>query len=126
MSKKLSKDIIAIFIVIGVLDFFANKLYLYWTTWWVDIILHFLSGAVVAMVIILFLNRFKINLFWTTLLSCLLIGVLWEVFELYIQSTYLSDGIAYWTDTSSDVFLDVLGGYTGIKYSFYILNKYGK
>lgn len=84
------------------------------------------------MTAILIFNGFFKNIisvkqsFSIAVIASLIIGVLWEYFELHFQITFLSDGWNYWTDTSSDVFLDVLGGFLAAKYSFYILDKYGK
>ena len=96
-------------------------------------ILHFLSGGVVAMTGILMFQFFsKIDatnrkkVIWSALIFTLFIGLLWEWFEIFFDITFFSDGFEYWSDTISDVILDMLGGFLGMKYSFYILNKYGK
>lgn len=128
MNKRLFRDTAILFVVIGVLDFLANKLYLYWTTWWMDMILHFLSGGVVAMTVILVLSSLswlsRRHVIASVIFSVLTVGLVWELFELWFEVTSLADGIVYWTDTSSDIFLDLLGGFLGMKYSFYILNKH--
>lgn len=130
MNQRLFRDTAILFFIIGMLDFLANKLYLYWTTWWIDMILHFLAGGVVAMTVVLVLCSLswlsRRHVIGSVIFAVLTIGLLWEVFELRFEITSLADGISYWTDTLSDLFLDLLGGFIGMKYSFYILNKYGK
>jgi len=93
-------------------------------------VLHFLSGGVVAMVAILFLQSIsktkglnRREIFLVAILSACFVGFLWEVFEIYFEVTYFSDGFVYWTDTLSDLFFDLFGGFLGIKYSFRILDK---
>lgn len=128
MNQRLFRDTAILFVAIGVLDFLANKLYLYWTTWWVDVILHFLAGAVVAMAVILVLESLswlsRRHVIGSVIFSVIAVGIAWELFELRFEITSLADGVAYWSDTLSDLVLDALGGFLGMKYSFYILNKY--
>lgn len=130
MNHRLFRDTAILFLLIGALDFLANKLYLYWTTWWMDVILHFLAGWVVSMTVILVLCGLswlsRRHIIGSVILSVLAVGLLWELFELRFEITSLLDGAVYWLDTSSDIFLDLFGGFLGMKYSFYILNKYGK
>ena len=70
------------------------------------------------------INRTKIIL--VTLVAAFIVGIAWEIFELQLNLTSLNDGIKYWSDMSGDLLVDLVGGYTGAKYSFYIFNKYGK
>lgn len=130
MNSRLFRDTAILFVIIGILDFLANKLYLYWTTWWVDMILHFSAGVVLAMSVILVLTTLpwvsRKHLIGGVILSVFVVGMAWEFFELYFEITSLSDGRFYWTDTIIDVILDFLGGFLGMKYSFYVLNKYDR
>lgn len=127
MNKRLFRNTAILFFIIGVSNYLGNKLYLYWTTWWHDMIMHFIAGVVVAMTVVLiyqiFLKKFswfRDNLVFTAVLATIVVGLLWEFFELYFEITSLGDGLSFWTDTSSDLFLDVLGGYLGARYSIYI------
>lgn len=127
MNKRLFRNTAILFFIIGVSNYLGNKLYLYWTTWWHDMIMHFIAGVVVAMTAVLFYqiffkkyNWFKNNLVLLSVLVTLVVGILWEYFEMRFEITSLADGMEFWTDTSSDLFLDVLGGYLGAIYSIYI------
>jgi len=92
-------------------------------------ILHFLGGFWVSTVVFLFWNHYfsasttgwlkivTIILVWT-----FLIGIAWEIFELYFEVTSFSDGLAYWRDTASDLSMDIIGGIFGSLYSIR-LNK---
>ena len=48
----------------------------------------------------------------------ILVGVLWEIFELHFGITLLSDGIIYIRDTASDLIMDISGGLLGVVYSY--------
>lgn len=129
--KSLLKRTVALLFLIGILYLVAEVLHLHWTVWWYDVFLHFISGASVAMAIILFFGNLfdlsKINktkIIFITLFSTLVIGILWEYFELYIiHTTSLYDMDFYKKDTVSDILADLSGGFFGTLYSFKFLNK---
>ncbi len=132
MSERLFRNTAILYVVIGIMNFIGNKIFLYWTTWWYDMILHFLAGFVIGMTAILFLQTFsrafQINnrkVILASVLFTLAIGLLWEYFELYFEITSFTDGITFWTDTSSDIILDTLGGLLGTFYSFRVLKRNG-
>ncbi len=58
-----------------------------------------------------------------TLILVLAVGILWELFELSIGSTTLSDGWLYVLDTGSDLSMDLLGGLIGVFYASYVSKK---
>ncbi len=116
--------------VVGFLNIIAIKLYLYWTVWWFDMVVHFLAGATVAMTaMLLWYFFFKGTIpnisksIKISVAAALLIGILWEFYELYFSITFLSDGLAYWTDTSSDLLMDISGGILGALYAHRILSR---
>lgn len=109
-------------IILLILNAFALKFHLYFTTWWADNINHFLGGAVFALVFYnlgLYINyqkdlsRIKSNIL--IILAILIVGVLWEVFEWYFELTFVSD-TDYWSDTILDVIMDTIGGILMLKY----------
>jgi hypothetical protein len=119
IKKPLFKQTFLLLFLLGVADFVANSLYLYWTVWWFDIIMHFSAGVCVGMASILvwqyFLDgniSFKKSLVLALFFS-LLVGLLWEFFEVYFGIALVSDGVPYITDTISDMILDVCGGLLG-------------
>ncbi len=114
-EKKLFTRAFAVLTIVALMSIADNKLYLTWTIWWSDMLMHFLAGGVVGMTVILLAlyfpkytrGRLKI-LFWV-IFGALVVGILWEVFELHFDLTSLSDGMDYVTDTASDLCMDVLG-----------------
>jgi multisubunit Na+/H+ antiporter MnhB subunit len=89
--------------------------------------MHFIAGVVVAMTSILFYQLFfkksewsKSKLVMFSVAVTMIVGLLWEYFELYFEITSFADGLSFWTDTLSDLFLDTVGGYLGALYSIKI------
>ena len=126
---QLFKHTLSVLFALTVLELLANVFYLHWTVWWFDVILHFLGGASVSMTAVLILHyqlnqtisQFKLILIGV--IGALVIGFLWEVYEVLAGDTFLSDGISYWRDTSSDLIMDICGGFFATLYSFRILNS---
>ena len=115
---------------IGFLNVLAEIFYFHWTIWWYDTMLHVMGGAAVAMFILsaylYYFNKSpKINLKFITfvLVGVLVVGILWEIFELYFNLTSLDDGIIYKRDTISDLIADMVGGLIGVVYSFQFFGK---
>ncbi len=129
ISKPLFKRTFALLFLIGLGNLVANKLYLYWTVWWVDMIMHFSAGFCVAMATVLvwqYLLDKNISLrksVFVSFLLVLMVGLAWEVFETYFEIEMLSDGYLYVTDTLSDLLLDICGGILGSIYAYKVLNK---
>lgn len=129
-NTSLFRQATILLVLIAFLEISADLFYFHWTYWWFDMFLHFISGVCVAMASIVFLSfnfrLIKSSKFWmifTTLIIVLVIGILWEIFELFIGATSLSDGVIYIKDTKSDIFLDLLGGFLGALYGLSSLSK---
>jgi uncharacterized membrane protein YjjP (DUF1212 family) len=129
ISKPLFKRTFALLFLVAAANLIANGLYLYWTVWWFDIIMHFSAGFCVAMAAVLvwqyFLDK-NISLrksVFVSFLVVLIVGLSWEVFETYFDIAMISDGYSYVTDTISDLILDISGGILGAIYSHRVLNK---
>jgi len=129
--KELFKRAFWILVLVGALNFIVDKLYLQWSLWWVDMILHFLGGLCVAF-FVLWLVSWKSDLknwsrgkiLFVAFLGALLVGVLWEVYELYFGITFLSDGARYFADTAKDLTMDCVGGISGFLWTRNLLKKY--
>jgi hypothetical protein len=104
--------------VITMLHYAGLQLYLYWTFWWFDIFMHFLGGLWFGVVSIWFFffsgftGRFKSQLtaryiFTVSIVSVMIIGALWEIFEIYAGVTRFT--IDYQLDTSIDLIMDMFG-----------------
>lgn len=93
----------------------AIYLKLYWLLPWYDIMMHF-AGGFFVMVLLLYLrakhSSFK-NVSWFTLLvGVICIGVLWELYEYVLKTTYSPEG--YRLDTTMDLLMDVVGAVFGV------------
>ena len=128
LKSRLFKHAFVLLVVVAVLNLLAETLYLNWTLNGFDKILHLLSGTCVAMAVFLYFkfkpaDRSKTKMILTTVLTVFLVGILWEIYELYFGITSLSDGIAYVTDTLSDMAMDIIGGFFGSLYSLRMLHE---
>ena len=92
-------------------------------------VMHFTAGICIGMATVLvwqyFFNQ-EMSIkkaVWTALVFTLAVGLSWEIFELYFELTFFSDGVAYVTDTSSDLILDLCGGLLGAIYAHRIVFK---
>lgn len=88
---------------------------LYFKYWWLDIPMHLYGGAVVALAITTFIEfgkPFFVGTFikkgWRVVLIVLVIGILWEIFEVWMDIRYLHLGFD-WVDTLADICNDVIG-----------------
>ena len=113
----------------GILYWISNKLYLQWTIWWIDIILHLFGGLFVCFIFFGIYSLFfdlklihRTKLLFIALLSTFAIGTLWEVYELNSGITSLSSSI-YYFDTSKDLLMDLVGGIVGFVYTSNFLKK---
>lgn len=111
MRRRLLFFIFTFSILFFVVHAFALKYDLYFVTTWFDSISHTLGGMVVAGVFF-YLSQLKgvLPRIMHTLAFVLVIGILWEFFELYKSLTHTSDP-GYYLDTAGDIFFDLFGAY---------------
>src|ERR1035437_2047285 len=125
--RELFKMAFWILVLVGFLNLIKTKFYLHWSLWWIDIILHLLGGLCVSLFVLWFSN-FKnwtpTKILATALVSAILVGILWEVYEQYVGLTFLSDGTRYFMDTGSDLMMDCVGGIFGFLYTLHLIKKY--
>lgn len=116
-----------IFFVFG-LNFLANKLYWYSAMPWFDMLMHFLGGLWLGLAWVWFLSSQSLRLspepkalaltaksILQIILLVLLVGILWEVFEFFVDETIAKNGFDL-ADTLSDLLFDSLGGFSAIFY----------
>jgi hypothetical protein len=125
ISKKLFKKAFILLVLVGIIDLTAEKFYLYEYIWWLDIVVHFLAGVcigVAALWLYTVLKKTTVlnakKFLFLSFSAAIVVGALWEVYELGVGITSLSDGAAYVTDTLSDLLMDVTGGLLGVITSF--------
>ena len=119
-------------IIIGLVHGIATEFYLYWTFPWLDMPMHFLGGLWVGLSAIWYiyfsgytkmdtkLTR-KARIFSISLATVIVVGVLWEVFEIYSGVLLIEKN--YGLDTSVDLLMDTIGGVTAF---IYVNNKFLK
>lgn len=91
----------------------AHELYLYWTYRWVDIPMHILGGVMAGLFTFLFLRAAKLpESVRYLILGVLVIGVCWEILELFYRVDELTP--RYWIDTIKDLINDTIGGIISI------------
>lgn len=98
-------------LLLFLLHTFAISFKLYWTVWWIDIISHLLGGSVVAFIaILLWMNGKEKRMPKNTelFIFVLLVGILWEVFELTFGVVATSDP-GFLLDTLIDICMDLCG-----------------
>lgn len=114
IRSKAFKAAFVLLILVGVLNWIAIKLYLYWTVHYFDSLVHFLAGMCVGLASLwLASGKGKLSgwqIIAAAIIGALVIGLLWEIYELAVGDTTVADGMRYVTDTSSDILMDVLGG----------------
>ena len=93
-------------------------------------VLHFLSGILVGIVTTLVFHKFFhkkdgefTKIFVSAMVSIVFVGIAWEIYELYFEMTSFSDGMNYYIDTSSDLFLDIVGTLFGAWYGIVVFKK---
>lgn len=101
--------------LLAFINFGASKLGLFWTTWWADVLAHFVGGFVVGCIAWNFKKDAFAHSIPKFLFFVVLVGILWEVFELAFEITSITD-IGYWSDTLQDLVMDSLGGIASYRY----------
>jgi hypothetical protein len=115
-SKKRLGLLLLIFILavgVATLDRTGHFLSLYWSLWWFDILMHFLGGLLIglasAWAYVFVFKKGTRGLIRATLLSVLIVGIFWELYEVYIGIQVTHE--PYVWDTSVDIILDLIGAY---------------
>ena len=57
------------------------------------------------------------RIIFIAMFGALIVGVAWEIFEVYFGVTSFSDGVVYVRDTASDLLMDLVGGFSGSLYA---------
>jgi hypothetical protein len=99
---------------------------LYWQLSWYDMIVHLLLAGWIGALCVLFLTSTftikKSNVFIISFMTVVLISILWEIFEVYTGSTFVTYP-QYIPDTIGDLVADIIGSLLGIffavKHSIY-------
>src|SRR3989344_6951174 len=109
--KKLLKCLVSLMFFMFVVNLASNKFYLYYSLWYFDIFMHFFGGAWVGLFFVYVFGRQNQALPSAPriLLYVLVVGLLWEFFELFSHNYIGRDSFDI-LDTFSDVIFDLAGG----------------
>ena len=115
--KKLSIRVGSLVIFIFIVNYLAMKFYWYSSVWWFDMPMHFLGGLWLGLAFVWFFfnKEFNWKLILKIILGVLLIGILWEIFEV-ILNNYTTQLPFNTLDTLSDIFFDLAGGTFAVLY----------
>ena len=127
MEKKiLLKRVFTLVVFILIANILAGKFFWYSSIWYFDMIMHFLGGLWLSFVLVyvyLFVLKKEIKSYvqmaFFIIISALIIGILWEIFEVVVSALTTSDKFNV-LDTASDIFFDLSGAIAG---SVYFLTK---
>ncbi len=116
-AKKFLTRIVLFIFSILLLNYLAMKFYWYSSIWYFDMPMHFLGGVWLGLALLWFLKIKEISLMliFKMILGVLIIGVLWEIFEI-ILNNYTTQSPFNSLDTISDIFFDLSGGCFAILY----------
>ena len=121
------KETFVFIIAVGLLDFVGFKLHLFWSLHYYDSVVHFIAGIAVGLgsiwgrVVLNGKNFSQKGIVIVAIVGVLIIGVMWEIFELTYGVTSLSDGVYYVTDTGADLLMDIAGGLIAALYAWKII-----
>ena len=123
MKRILLAEIFFIGISVAVLHKIALSFSLYWTVLWFDIPMHFMGGALMALITLFIIYDSKffnfsvkkpIVVFVVALGITIIIGLSWELWELYMGFTNIYEDQV---DTAADLINDILGASAVYLYS---------
>lgn len=115
-------------LAVAVIHISGNIFFLYFKIWWLDAINHFLGGFWVGGIILwgykylfpFFLkNTSRVWVVALAVFGTLIIGLWWEIYEVLIGSVILPSE-EYFSDTISDLLLDMTGALCATCYFLYI------
>jgi len=108
-------EILIVSFLVATLHYVASVFSLYWTISWLDILMHFLGGFLIALISIYGLSKIgwfeisKSNTFISiaaVLALTLIVGLSWELWELFAG---FSDSLVDLMDTIFDIVMDMIG-----------------
>ncbi len=124
MRRPLLVELFISAVVVAGLHYAALTFSLYWTTEWFDILMHFLGGAVIGLgssfvfftsgyIPVTLQIRNSSLILLMMIFSVLVVGLAWEVWELFAGFTEIGTDLA---DTILDIIMDTLGGIAAFYY----------
>lgn len=114
--NRLLKHIVLLMVFMFLANTVILKLHLYYSLWWIDMVMHFLGGLWVGLffLYVFYTRGWFSNKVLAVILSVLFIGLLWELYELYIG--IIAHEAFSPRDTISDIIFDMAGGTLAVIY----------
>lgn len=124
LKKVTNKAFVGVWIFF-VISLVALRFNLYYTIPWLDSVMHFLGGGLVAYIVYAFLGKFfahrlrtRIQFFILAVTLSLSVGIAWEIIE-YSVNYYIPTYVWNELDTAHDLLFDILGSLGALGYIFY-------
>lgn len=122
LNRPLVKEIVVLSIVVAVLYLLGLKFFLFWTTDWFDILMHFLGGLLIGLIglfifytssLVPIPKNHTLTIKLLTLGFVLAVGLAWELWEVFVGFTnVLEDQV----DTIVDLIMDMVGALFALLY----------
>lgn len=128
LKRKLFSRLAYLIFFLFAANLLATFFYWYSTFWWFDMPMHFLGGFWVALMSLWlalftplgrYLPKGRASLVLYAFLSTVLIGALWELFEVSVDAITLVRSVRL-VDSLSDMAFDIAGGLAG---ALYVIRK---
>ncbi|MFA6585833.1 MAG: hypothetical protein WCS86_01595 [Candidatus Paceibacterota bacterium] len=115
--KKLAVRLFLLILLIFLVNYSAMQFHWYSSIWYLDMPMHFFGGFWIGLAFIwLFkIKEISFRLILKIISVVLLVGVLWEFFEIVVNNYIILDSFNT-LDTLSDIFFDLAGGIFAILY----------
>ena len=125
--REFSVRVVSLVVLIFIVNYLAMKFYWYSSIWWLDMLMHFFGGFWLGLTLIWFslpkdisltkqlFEKQNFKLILKILLGVLIVGVLWEIFEVIVNNNTLRLSFNL-LDTLSDICFDITGGSFAILY----------
>ncbi len=119
-KKSLPLSLLALILFIAVVNGLANEFSWYWRIPWFDMPMHFLGGLWLGLVALWWYTRDVVlttfRMFTISLLTVLVIGILWELFEFSMDTFIIISEQNSVFDTITDIIFDIIGGLVAVVY----------
>ncbi len=116
-KKKILVRIVSLIVTIFILNYLALKFHWYFSIWWFDMPMHILGGFWVGLCFIWYLKPkdLSFNNIIKIILGFLVIGLLWEIFEISVDKIIMQNPFNV-LDTISDICFGLTGAFFSVLY----------
>lgn len=129
MYRKLIMTASILGIGIFLINALANRLYLYASIPWFDMLMHALGGVFIAVTVGALLTRNayqRRDQLIMILLAVFIIGLGWEYYEYLVQFFIKAVDLAKIPDSISDLICDMIGGTLGATFVILLQKRYNR